>query len=227
MLLKVETYIILFRQAMKRTVLQIEVFEKIYDFLVEHPESLILIPFIWFGIMLFYKEYVGRITPWIANVAYGVHNYWSWEVGWEPYATAYYNATNPAELAAAKALMDTHLTNHFDVWRNANNVPVINSETSTGKLENGTYYPNRFVQFHDQLELYANHNIGSMYFSCDRDRSHGYHGLLEWDTPPTDWSEAGDNFVDAVNLYYPPMPTLTYTGSSGFTDTKRLLTLLG
>ena len=52
---------------MKTKVLQIEVFEKIYDFLVEHPESLILIPFFWFGIMLFYKEYVGRITPWIAG----------------------------------------------------------------------------------------------------------------------------------------------------------------
>ena len=52
---------------MKTTVLQIDVFEKIYDFLIENPISLLLIPVFWLGIMYVYKEQFGRLTPWIVG----------------------------------------------------------------------------------------------------------------------------------------------------------------
>lgn len=50
---------------MKLTVLQISVLEKLYDFLLEYPQSLILIPILWFVIMGLYRHFLGRLTPWI------------------------------------------------------------------------------------------------------------------------------------------------------------------
>ena len=46
--------------------LQVEVLNKMYDFLIENPVSLVLIPAFWFGIMYLYREVISRrITPWI------------------------------------------------------------------------------------------------------------------------------------------------------------------